>query len=223
MSRDRYDLLLLDFGGVCLLNPAEMHTLAEERLGLPAGTFTWLGPVDPSTDELYRELCGGEQLQEREYWARRAADVGSAAGRTMTLHEYMDLLYVPAGDHLVRPGCFTVVAGARAAGFGVSVLTNDLGAFHGPDWKNGISLFDSIDHLVDCSDTGILKPDPRAFQRAVDITGVAPDRILFVDDQPISVQGAADVGIEAMWFDISSPAASWQAVADRLGIGTTAV
>ena len=222
MTSPSYDLLLLDFGGVCLLNPVELHHVAEHAFGLPPGTFTWMGPVDPATDDLYREMTMNGRLQEREYWARRAVDVGRAAGRPdddpLSLTDYMTLLYTPAGDHLIRAGCFDVVDRARVAGLGVSVLTNDLRAFHGDDWRAGISLFDRIDHLVDCSDTGVLKPDPRAFTRALQVTGVAAGRTLFVDDQPLSVEGAEAVGIDAVWFDIGDPEASWATVAARLGL-----
>lgn len=218
-SDNPYDVLLLDFGGVCLVNPAELHSHAEELLGLAPGTFTWLGPVDPSTDPLYRELTMGQHLQEREYWTRRAVEVGAAAGKEFTLHDYMRLLYEPARDELIRPEAAAVVAQARAAGYGVSVLTNDLQAFHGPEWKSGLSFFDMIDNLVDCSETNILKPDRRAYERAISIVDVAPERILFVDDMQLSVDGAQACGIDAMWFEIRDAAGSWARVAEALGLG----
>jgi putative hydrolase of the HAD superfamily len=212
------DTLLLDFGGVCLLSPIELHGHLEERLGLPAGTFTWLGPLDPSTDQLYRDMIDGVGVTERGYWHQRAADVGRAVGRAMALDEYMRLLYEPARPELVRPEAVDVVERAFAAGYGVSVLTNDLRAFHGPDWGDGIPLLQRVDHLVDCSDTGILKPDPRAFQRAVDIVGVPAERVLFVDDQPLNVAGAVEFGMQVQYFDIADAAGSWKQVAERLGV-----
>jgi putative hydrolase of the HAD superfamily len=200
------------------LNPVELHAQVENELGLPAGTFEWMGPVDPATDELWRHMVTGEGLTERQYWHQRAADVGRAAGREMSLHEYMRLLYVPPHAHLVRPEAEAVVDRAFRAGLGVSLLTNDLRAFHGPEWEHGIPLLRRMDHIVDCSDTHILKPDPRAFQRAVEVTGVAADRILFVYDQPLNVEGAQAFGIDAVWFDVAHPAQAWEAIADRLGV-----
>ncbi len=218
MAGTNYDLLLLDFGGVCLLNPVELHATIEAALGLEQGTFTWMGPVDPSTDDLWQELMAGDVLREREYWHRRAADVGVAAGRELSLEEYMGYLYSPPDDSLVRAACVDVVDRAQSAGYRVSILTNDLRAFHGPDWAKGIRLLSQVDHVVDCSDTGILKPDPRAFERAMAITGQVPERVLFVDDQPLSVAGARAVGMDAEWFDIAHPDESWARVADRLAL-----
>lgn len=188
-------------------------------LGLEPGTLDWLGPLDPSTDPLWQELMSGNGVNEREYWARRAADVGRAGGRPeLDTRGYMSILYNPPGPELVRPQAVTVADAARAADIGVSVLTNDLSAFHGPQWAAGIDFLHHIDHLVDCSDTGILKPDHRAFQRAVDVVDAPVDRILFVDDQPANVEGARSFGLTTIWFDVANAADSWDRVARQLDL-----
>ncbi len=213
-----HDVLLLDFGGVCLLNPVELHAQTEAALGLEPGTLDWMGPLDPSTDSLWRRMVAADDLTEREYWALRATEVGELAGRPMETRDYMRLVYEPAHDGLIRPECVEVVRQALAAGFGVSVLTNDLRAFHGTEWEQGVAMLRMIDHLVDCSDTGILKPDPRAFTRAAELIGVPLDRMLFVDDQPINVQGGIDAGLDSVWFDVGNAATAWAGVASRLGL-----
>ena len=213
-----YQCLLLDFGGVCLLNPVELHDKAEHLLDLAPGTLDWLGPVDPSTDPLWQRMVAGDGITEREYWAQRAAEVGQLVDREWDTRAYMTLLYEPAVDSLVRPECVSVAAGAAAAGISVSVLTNDMRAFHGREWEHGISFLRGVDQIVDCSDTDILKPDPRAFQRAVEMTGFSADQMLFIDDQPLNCEGAEAFGIDTMWFDISQPGKSWSAVAQRLNL-----
>lgn len=212
-----YDVLLLDFGGVCLLNPVELHDTATEKLGLPTGAFPWLGPVDPSTDQLWQDMIAGE-LTERDYWALRATEVGKSVGKDFDTRDYMTLLYEPATSELIRPDATNTTQRALDAGFGVSVLTNDMRAFHGREWEFGIDFLQMVDHIVDCSDTDILKPDPRAFLRAEEIIGVSADRMLFIDDQPVNVQGAVDYGLDAMWFDIANATESWHEVANRFGI-----
>jgi len=214
----RHEALLLDFGGVCLLNPVELHRRTESLLGLEPGTLDWKGPLEPATDALWQRMLIGDGVTEREYWAQRANEIGLAAGRVLTVREYMDLLYDPPFDAMIRPAAVEVVARARAAGLGVSILTNDMRAFHGPSWELGVGFFELVDHIVDCSDTGCLKPDPRAFQRAIDIIGVEPARVLFVDDQPANVDGATAFGLDAVWFDIADADGAWRCVAERLGL-----
>lgn len=213
-----HDVLLLDFGGVCLLNPVELHTKAERLLGLPKGTLTWLGPLDPTTDELWERMVAGDGVTEREYWAIRAAELGEASGRDLSVTQYMTMLYEPPTPEIIRPEAMSTVRTALASGLGVSVLTNDMRAFHGREWEFGIDFLQLVDHIVDCSDTNVLKPDPRAFARAEEIVGVPAERMLFVDDQPNNVRGALDAGLDAMWFDIAAAPESWNEVATRLGI-----
>lgn len=212
------DVLLLDLGGVCVLSPVELHHKAEAAFGLAAGTLDWQGPLDPDTDELWQRMVVGDGLTEREYWHRRSADIGKLAGRDLSLREYMTIIYSPPSDEMIRPEAGIVAKEALAAGYGVSALTNDLQAFHGPEWHTRIAFFDLLDHLADCSDTGILKPDPRAYQRAVDIIGTDPQRMLLVDDQPLNIDGAATFGMQVHFFDVANAARSWQDVADRLGL-----
>lgn len=213
-----YDVLLLDFGGVCLLNPIELHHRAERLFGLPQSSLQWLGPLDPATDELWRRMIAGDGITERDYWALRSEEIGRAAGIELDLPGYMRALYDPPTPELIRPHAIAVVDAARAAGFGVSVLTNDMRDFHGRQWEQQIPFLQSVDHIVDCSDTKILKPDPRAFDLARTTVDAPAERILFVDDQPRNVNGANDVGMDGMWFDIANAASSWLTVADRLGL-----
>ncbi len=218
MAGPDFDVLLLDFGGVCLVNPVELHARVESTLGLDPGTFDWMGPVDPSTDPLWQEMVSGAGLSERDYWSRRANDVGRAAGQDLSLRDYMKMLYEPPVPEMVRPDATKVVKAALDSGYGVSLLTNDMRAFHGTEWENDVPFLQLMDHIADCSDTGILKPDPRAFQRATDIIGVEPDRVLFVDDQPLNVAGADAFGMHGYWFDISNASGAWMGVAERLGL-----
>jgi putative hydrolase of the HAD superfamily len=212
-----FDVLLLDFGGVCLLNPVERHRAVEAHLGLPAGSLTWMGPLDPDHDSLYAQSIGEGGISEREYWSMRAAEVGRAAGIELDVAGYMSLALSPPSDELIRPEANEVVDRARDHGMGVSVLTNDLRAFHGDEWVDAIDFLHRVDHLIDLSHAGFLKPDPRAYRLALDTLGdVDPRRVLFVDDQPLNVAGAERAGITGMWFDIKHAGASWQSVADRL-------
>jgi putative hydrolase of the HAD superfamily len=218
MSVDRpYDVLLLDFGGVCLLTPFELHHAVEANLGLPLGSLTWMGPFDTATDTLWRELFGhGEELNERLYWQRRAELLGQELGRPMSTHDYMRLAFEPSGPHLIRPIANEVIAEAQVAGLNVSVLTNDLTAFHGPDWQIGIPMLQKINQLIDCSHTGILKPDKRAYDQAIELLGVPAERILFVDDQPLNVAGAQAAGLATHWLDVTNANESWLGVLSRL-------
>ncbi len=218
MSTRPYEVLLLDFGGVCLLNPVELHCRAERVLGLDEGTLDWLGPVAPETDPLWRQMISGNGVTERDYWVIRAKELSDLSGRKVTLRDYMTLLFDPPTPEVVRAEAVDTVELAKEAGYGVSVLTNDMRAFHGREWEHRVDFLKLVDHIVDCSDTGIFKPDRRAFERAVKIIGVPSSQMLFVDDQPINVEAAREAGMQALWFDISQAEESWNEVATLLNL-----
>ncbi len=209
-------VLLLDFGGVCLLNPVELYPKLEAQLGLPAGALTWLGPVDPSTDELWQRLAAGDGVTERDYWAIRAEEIGTLVGAPMTTAEFMKRLYEPPTADMIRPGCIRTVAKARRLGWSISVLTNDLSAFHGPEWAAGIPFLQQVERVVDCSDGPALKPEAKAYEWALAELGVTADEVVFVDDQPTNVEGAEACGIETIWFDVADAEACWDRIAARI-------
>ena len=52
----------------------------------------------------------------------------------------------------------------------------------------------------------------------VDIVDVEPNRTLFIDDQPLNVDGANSFGLVGQWFDIANAAEAWSSIADQLGV-----
>jgi len=194
--------LLLDFGGPVLLTPFELVDKAAETLG----PLSWRGPFDTSTDPEYVSWQAG-QITEREYWLIRGEPFG------LDLPGLMRHFYEPPGDYLVRPKMVELILRERAAGRVVGMLTNDLSAFHGPEWKQRISVIGHFDFIVDGSVTGFLKPDPRAFHLALEAFGnPEPEDVVFVDDQRINVRGAEAVGLTAVHFDPTDPTGSFERI-----------
>jgi len=76
---------------------------------------------------------------------------------------------------------------------------------------------DEVDHLIDLSHTDYLKPDPRAFELTADVLGLDPAEILFVDDQPVNLQGADAVGMPHVRFDPTDVPGSMRLIAELLG------
>ncbi len=199
---------LFDFGGPLLLSPFELTPIGERSLGVTAGSLP-MGPFDPDGDPRWRAWQAGE-ITERQYWAERAEPLG------LDLEGYMRHFYEPSGDHLVRRETEALVAEVQAAGFKSGLLTNDLSAFHGPEWREPITVLKWFDPLVDLSHTGFLKPHPRAFEMALEAMGEPADTIVFLDDQPANVQGAIDAGLHGVWFDQTDLAGTLQRFRDAL-------
>ncbi len=209
--------LLLDFGGVISVTLFERHAISEAKLGLAPGSLTWRGPFDPTGDRLWADMIAGT-ISERDYWARRAAEVGRLIGEDWDMPT---LIRRTAGDDPnahVRPEAVATVRRAKVAGLRVGVLSNELELFHGREEMEALEILRVMDSLVDATHTRILKPNPRAYALGCEALGVTPENVVFVDDQMRNVEGARRTGLDAVWFDITRPGASFAEAERRLGL-----
>lgn len=212
------DALVLDYGGVICLTTFERLPRIEQVLGLASGTLPWRGPFAPEHDALWRDMMA-DRISEREYWQRRAAEVGRLLGQEWG--EARLLMRHGQGERpesSTRPEALATVQAARAAGRRVGVLSNELDLFNGPDFRHQLPIMGLMHTIVDATYTGILKPDARAYRTVADALGVPIARCLMVDDQPRNVEGALRAGMQAEWFDVTQPARTYARVLQRLGL-----
>ena len=209
--------VLLDVGGVLLPTPWELLEDFEARQGWPPGTLAWRGPVDPATDPLWRSVEAGE-LTSRGYFDRRAAEISELLGQPRSWPEVTRAMFVTPAGLAVRPEGRALVDQARAAGLRTSLLTSKLVAFLSREVVASSDLLSSFDVLLDESETGLAKPDPRAYDQAAAAMGLDPAGIVFVDDDPANVAGATAAGMAGVHFDVTDPGGSFGRVRRRLGL-----
>ncbi len=108
----------------------------------------------------------------------------------------------------VRAEAEPIVLDAQQRGVLVMILSNEIN----PEWAATVPLLASVDRVVACSDNGIFKPDRRAFQRCLLLSGVAAENTLVVDDHPDNIAVANSLGMHTVLFDPADAAASWLSV-----------
>ncbi len=209
------DALLLDFGGVVLRTPFELAPHLLVARGVPPDSLTWSGPFDRDADPLFVRVLEGS-LPEREYWRLRTLELIALFDGDLP-DPPLHALFERDEDDLIRPELAELIAGQRAQGRAVGILTNDLAYFHPQAWIDRISILSEVDHVMDLSYTDYRKPDPRAFEFAVATLGAPVERVLFVDDQPVNLAGAFAVGMPCALFDPANVGASMTDVMSILG------
>jgi putative hydrolase of the HAD superfamily len=210
--------LLLDFGSVISVSVFERHRETEALLGLRAGSLGWRGPMAPETDPLWQAMQR-EELSERDYWARRAAELGAAVGEPGWDVQTM-MLRVRQTDPVavVRPEMRRLIAAARAQGIRLGILSNELELFYGAELLARMEVIEQFDTVVDATHTRILKPDPRAYAQAVEQLGLDAGAILFVDDQFRNIAGAVKAGLQTQQFELRDIPGSFAAISARLAM-----
>lgn len=68
-------------------------------------------------------------------------------------------------------------------------------------------LYNSAEHVVISENVGVLKPDPKVFEHATKLAGVAPNDILYIGDSFNSdIKGGAAYGWNTAWFTTNGDA-----------------
>lgn len=208
--------LLLDFGSVISVSAFERHRQTERALKLPPGSLTWLGPLNPDTDALWVAMQRDE-ITEREYWATRARELGIAVGEPeWDVATMLSRLQHADPNDVVRPGMRRIIRLARASGIRVGVLSNEFELFYGLGMRERIDVLREMDAIVDATHTKILKPDPRAYELALEALRLPAREVLFVDDQFRNIAGAVRVGLQTQYFDLRDVDGNIAAIAARL-------
>lgn len=195
--------LLLDIGGVVHNTGVRMVERLARREPAMQPVIEEIGGIAGDRDELWQRMLR-RQVTERDYWAQRAAELGAAVGETWDTRALMDRFYQLPEEEWLCAGTIELMTDAKAAGLRVGALTNDMTAFHGPEWVARQAHLKLFDVIVDASLTGVMKPDPRAFRDGAEALGVPAGQIVFLDDMPWNTEGARQAGMTAVrvpWDD----------------------
>ncbi len=97
-------------------------------------------------------------------------------------------------------GAREALAGARAAGLRVAVISNSDG--RAEQHLVDCGLRDLVELVVDSHQVGVEKPDPRIFHIALEWLGVAPDQAVYVGDlRSVDGGGARAAGVHFVLVD----------------------
>ena len=205
----KYSGLLLDFGGVILKTPFEMHRLVERKLNLPKNSLDWYGPFDPQSDLIWRKMQADE-ITEQNYWKKKSLLIGELVGEKWTLRDYMNCCYQGfSEDKIIRVEAKNLIEKLKMNNISIGILTNELEYFHGKYWMESLAILKEVKYLVDGSRTKILKPDSKAYEIAIDLSGLNKNEIIFIDDQVRNVNGKKKIGLSAIHFDVTKPEQSF--------------
>ena len=215
--RGQYRGLLLDIGGVLHHTGVVMVGRLAEREPTMRPVIDKIGGIASDRDELWQQLLRRE-VSERDYWGQRASELGAAIGETWGTRDLMDRFYQLPESEWLCAATLELMADVKTAGLRLGALTNDMTAFHGPEWvaqQEHLKLFDVI---VDASLTGVLKPDPAAFRGGIEAMELPAGQIVFLDDMPWNIEGALRAGLKAVQVPWDDPRPATDIARKLLGL-----
>ncbi len=187
--------VLFDFGGVFTPSPFDVAEAIGAELGAAPGRLLEIvfGPYHEDTDHPWHRLERGEipLLEAREAIIAR--------GRAEGIDSDPFRLFARLGrDEGAREPMVERARRVRERGYRTALVTNNAREFR-DGWRKLVPADELFEVIVDSSEVGVRKPDPRIFELALARLGdVAPENALFLDDFPSNVAAAEKLGIRGV-------------------------
>lgn len=190
------EAVLWDYGGVFSESPfGAVAGVAREQGVEPERLVALIfGPYDRDTDHPWHRLERGEL--SFEVARTEIVDLGRDEGvDSDPLHFFLAMSRTGAG---VRPEVVELARQVKEAGTPTALVTNNAHEFR-EHWQRTIPVAELFHHVIDSSEVGLRKPDPKIFELALGrLGGVAPGEAVFLDDYAGNVEAARRVGIRAI-------------------------
>jgi len=189
------DAVLFDFGGVFTTSPFDAAEELGASLGAAPGRVLEIvfGPYHQDTDHPWHRLERGEiPLVE-------ARDAIIALGRAEGIDaDPFRLFALMAGGGGARAPMVERAQRIVAHGYRTALVTNNAHEFR-ESWRRLVPADELFQVIVDSSEVGVRKPDPRIFELALArLGGIPPERALFLDDAASNVAAAEKLGIRSV-------------------------
>ncbi len=188
--------VLWDFGGVILSSPFDAFNRYEAEAGLPKDFLRSLNTRNPDTN-------AWAKMERSEVSLQGFVDLFEEEARLQGQRvEGWKILQALSGD--IRSQMVEALRRCKAT-FRVACITNNMKAGEGPGMarspekaKAVAEILSLFEHVVESSKVGLRKPDPRIYQHACDLLGVAPDRCIYLDDLGINLKPARALGMRTI-------------------------
>ena len=176
--------ILTDLDGVIRIWSPEIHLKAERATGLPEGAILGIA----FSDGLLPLVITG-QISDDE-WRRRIADLLSKDFPNTNAERAVELWSASPGK--VDTEVLEILRACRekAKLVLISNATSRL-----PSDLRRLGIAGDFDYIINSSEVGSVKPDPKIYFAALDTVGATPEQALFIDDNAGHVAAATRLGI----------------------------
>ncbi len=189
--------VMWDYGGVFMSSPFEAVAGVARKRGVEPERYLRIifGPYDRDTSHPWHRLERGELSLELA--REEIIELGRGDGVDADpLHFFAAM--ARDGAAAVREEVVTLARRIKSDGVATALVTNNVLEFR-EHWKRSIPLNDLFHEVIDSSEVGLRKPDPKIFELALErLGGVEPDAAVFLDDYEGNVEAARRVGIHGI-------------------------
>ena len=184
--------VIWDYGGVFSGSPfGAMAGVAREMSVDPERYLEIVfGPYDHDTDHPWHRLERGEATLERA--RAEIIEIGRRDGIDSDPFHLFGAM--SRGGGAPRAEVVDFARGIKASGLRTALVTNNAVEFR-EFWRRSIPLDELFHHVIDSSEVGLRKPDPRIYLHVCEALEVAPREAIFLDDIGRNLKTARELGM----------------------------
>jgi len=182
-------VVVFDYGEVISMSQSDHDKLALLGTASQRGEEFW--PVYWA----HRDALDKGDIRVIEYWHAVAADLGV----TWDLPTIQRLWAIDFRSWIsVEPGTVSILQDLHDGGTRIALLSN-AGFDFGDAFRNApfSSLFEKV---FVSAELGLLKPDAAIYRHVADELGIELDRMVFIDNKAVNVEGATALGVTGHVF-----------------------
>lgn len=190
------DAVLFDYGGVFTVSPFSAAESMAVKLELSPQTLLEIifGPYDRDTDHPWHCIERGEI--DLESARQEILNLGREHGAEVDVFEFFGAIGSIA-QGVVEP-MVECAKRVKRDGYRTAIVTNNIAEFS-EYWRKSIPLDEMFDAIVDSSQVGMRKPNPKIFEHALECLGdIEPERAAFLDDFHGNIAAAKKVGMHGI-------------------------
>ena len=185
---NRPEVILFDLGGVIVdvATRMEIHAWMPTPLDLSQWTDRW------PAEEVFEAFEMGT-LTESEFAERFVAEF------PLTTTPDVFLAAFESWNKALLPGAVELLAELRGR-YRLAALSNT-NALHWKRLEGEFGIPSLFERVFTSYELGLRKPDPAIYIHTLSALDVQPENVLFFDDNPLNIEAARDLGMEAHRVD----------------------
>lgn len=190
--------VIFDFGGVFTDSPFHAFSAYAVKIGATDQQVTEIvfGGYGIDGDHPWHRVERGEITLEAAREAIMA--LGKEQGLNVDIWEVFMAMAENGGG--LRQELVDYLPRIRGAGYTTGIITNNVVEFK-EHWRGMLPVDELFDFVVDSSEVGMRKPNPAIFEKALQIAGLAPEQVIFLDDFEGNVVAAEALNIRSILVD----------------------
>jgi putative hydrolase of the HAD superfamily len=198
--------VISDFGGVLTTPLQGSFDAFEQRSGVPLPALgAAMAAVGLARGENPLHALETGRLTEADFLDALGAQLTFQLGRAVSLDGFGESFF---GELSPNAPFLDYLRQLRGRGLRMGICTNNVREWSAR-WQAMIPVSEIFDVVVDSSQVGARKPDPRIYEVVLAELSVAAAEAVFIDDMEVNCTAAGELGLRPVWFRSTE-----QAIAD---------